>query len=207
MGHGGEDITVLSGLEAMRRRPEMYVGAMDSDEAMNRLVEQVLCGSLDDAVSGRCRHIAVSLHADGTVTVADDGAGMSMERDQQGVPLAERLMTQLHACRAARQNADIGKRYCGLGIAVVNALSESCRLEIRRDGRIWTQEYRDGTPLAPFHDVGPAAATGTRLWFKPDPKLLPRRINAAELRRCLVEIGREVPEAEIILTIEPPAVA
>jgi len=94
MGYSAEDNTVLSGLEAVRRRPEMYIGPVDSDDAMSRLVEQVLCGSLDEAVSGRCSHIAVLLHADGTVTVEDDGAGMPMDRDKEGVPVAERLMTR-----------------------------------------------------------------------------------------------------------------
>ncbi len=201
MGYSADDITVLSGLEAVRRRPEMYIGPVDSDDAMTQLVEQVLCGSLDEAVSGRCSHIAVLLHADGTVTVEDDGAGMSMDRDKDGVPVAERLMTKLHACRVARQNPDIGKRFCGMGIAVVNALSASCKLEIRRDGRTWIQEYREGKALAPFHDASPAQSTGTRLWFRPDTTILPRRIDAAALRHCLDEIGREVPQAQIVLTI------
>jgi DNA gyrase subunit B len=174
---------------------------------MSQLVEQVLCGSLDEAVSGRCRRIAVSLHADGSVTVEDDGAGMSMQRNKEGVPLAEVLMTQLLACRVARQSPDIGKRFCGMGIAVVNALSESCKLEIRREGRLWTQEYRQGNALAPFEDVGPASSTGTKLWFKPDQQILPRPIDAATLRRRLDEIGREVPQAEIALTLEPRSVA
>jgi DNA gyrase subunit B len=204
MGYGAEDITVLSGLEAVRRRPEMYLGPLDSDDTMSRLVEQVLCGSLDEAVSGRCRHIAVLLHADGTVTVEDDGPGMSMDRDKEGVPVAERLMTRLHACRVARENPDVGKRFCGMGIAVVNALSESCKLEIRRDGRTWIQQYREGNALAPFADVGPAPSTGTRLWFKPDATLLPRRIDAAALRGCLDELAREVPQAQIVLTVEGP---
>jgi DNA gyrase subunit B len=205
MGYDAGDIIVSSGLEAVRRRPEMYVGPLDSDEAMNRLVEQVLCGSLDEAVSGRCSRIAVVLHDDGTVTVEDDGAGMSMERDKEGVPLAERLMTELFACRVARQHAEIGKRFCGMGIAVVNALSEACKLEIRREGRTWIQEYRQGKALAPFRDAGPSASTGTRLWLRPDPTILPRRIDATALRRCLDEIGREVPQAQIVLTLAASA--
>src|SRR5207247_1746691 len=96
----------------------------------------------------------------------------------------------------------VGKRFCGMGIAVVNALSEVCKLEIRRDGRTWIQEYGKGNALSSFQDAGPAAATGTRLWFKPDTKILPRRIDGAVLRQCLDEIGREVPHAKIALTIE-----
>ena len=198
-----EDIQVLEPAQAIRKRPAMYIGELDSDATMSRLVEQTLCASLDEAMSGRCRHIAVSLHADGAFSVRDDGAGISMERDKDGVFMAERVMTQWYSCRAARQNHAIAERFCGLGLFVVNALSEAAKLELRRDGHTWMQEYRAGKALAPFADIGPATATGTTVWFKPDTTLLPRRIDAADLRRALDEIRREVPQAELVLTVEP----
>jgi DNA gyrase subunit B len=194
---GYSDIVVLSGLEAVRRRPEMYIGPVDSDESMSRLVEQVLCGSLDQAFSGRCSRISIELHADGRITVEDDSPGMSLQPAKDGLPLAQHLMTELHACRVARIHADVGKRFCGAGIAVVNALSEFCTLEIRQDGRAWAQQYREGKALAPFADLGPVAADGTRIVFKPDARILPRRVNAHDLRRRLDELAPEVPHTQI----------
>lgn len=203
MDHRAEDIQVLDAAQAIRKRPAMYIGDLDADETMSRLVEAMLCGSLDAAVSGRCRHIAVSLHADGAVTVRDDGDGMSLERDKDGVLLAERMLTQFYACRRARKNRDIAEGFCGPGMFVVNALSESGKLELRRDGRTWFQEYREGKALAPLAEVRPANSTGTMFWFKPDPKLLSRRIDPTHLRHVLDGIGRDVPQADIVLTVEP----
>jgi DNA gyrase subunit B len=203
MGRSVDDIEIIDLSEAVRRRPAMYLGSIDSDETMSRLVEQVLCSSLDEAFSGRCRHIAVSLSADGSVTVEDDGAGLSLERDQRGIIMAERLMTELGACRVQRENPDVGKRFCARGIAVVNAASESCKLEVRRDGRVWFQEYREGRVLAPFRDLGRVSSTGTRFWFKLDRKILPRPIDPGDLRRRLDEISLEVPQTEIRFTVAP----
>jgi DNA gyrase subunit B len=106
-------------------------------------------------------------------------------------------MTELHACRVARQHADVGKRFCGAGIAVVNALSEFCTLEIRQDGRAWEQQYREGKVLTLFADIGPASADGTRIVFKPDTRNLPRRVNPLDLQRRIDEIAREVPQTRI----------
>jgi DNA gyrase subunit B len=197
MGYSADNIVVLSGLEPVRRRPEMYIGPVDSDETMSQLVEQVLCSSLDEAYSGRCSRISVELHADGAITVEDDSRGMSLQPAKDGVPIAQHLMTELYACRVARQHAEVGKRFCGAGIAVVNALSEFCTLEIRQDGRAWAQEYREGNALTPFTDIGPASADGTRIVFKPDTRILPRRVNPLDLQRRIDEISREVPRTRI----------
>jgi DNA gyrase subunit B len=197
MGYSADDIVVLSGLEPVRRRPEMYIGPVDSDETMSQLVEQVLCSSLDEAYSGRCSRISVELHADGAITVEDDSRGMSLQPAKDGVPIAQHLMTELYACRVARQHAEVGKRFCGAGIAVVNALSEFCTLEIRQDGRAWAQKYREGKALTPFADIGPASADGTRIVFKPDTRILPRRVNPLDLQSRIDEIAREVPQTRI----------
>jgi DNA gyrase subunit B len=128
-----------------------------------------MCASLDEAVAGRCRRIEVTLRADCSATVADDGPGMSVELDKHGLPVAERLMTTLSACRAARQSVLVAQQFCGLGLAVVTALSEWCRLQIRRDGQTWIQTYSAGVPTSPLAVVGPTTATGTTLCFRPDP--------------------------------------
>ncbi len=91
------------------------------------------------------------------------------------------------------------RRFCGAGIAVVNALSESCTVEIRQDGRTWAQHYREGKALMPFADIGPASADGTRIVFKPDMRILLRRVNPLDLKRRLDEIAREVPQTRICL--------
>src|SRR5262245_6121511 len=127
MGYDAETIEVLPGLEAVRRRPSMYVGALDSTVTLSHLVEQVMCTSLDEAISGRCNRIAVTLHGDDSVTVEDDGPGMRVDV-HNGMSYVEAIMSHLHACRAARENA-YAKQFCGYGIQVVNALSEIMSVE------------------------------------------------------------------------------
>jgi DNA gyrase subunit B len=180
------DIVVLPGLEAVRRRPSMYVGPLDAPATLSDLVEQVMCASLDEAVAGRCQRIIVTLHADGSASVVDDGPGMSIERDRQGMRAAERLMTSLLACRAARRSATVADGFCGIGIAVVNALSEWCRLEVRREGTLWSQTYAAGVPTSPFEERGATTTSGTTVHFRPDRTILQvESFDAADLRARL----------------------
>lgn len=155
-----------------------------------------MCASLDEAVAGRCQRIDVTLHPDGSASVSDDGPGMSVEFDRQGMRVAERLMTTLSACRAARESATVAQRFCGLGVAVVTALSEWCRLEIRREGKTWTQTYAAGTPTSALEEQGAATTSGTTVHFRPDRAIFRvTAFDAADLRGRFEAIRRllEVP--------------
>jgi DNA gyrase subunit B len=187
-----DDIQVLSSHQAIRKRPRMYVGDLEAPSTLSHLVEQVMCASLDEALSGRCSHVTVSLHADGSATVEDDGPGIPTDVDpRSGKTAVEILLTTLAACRAMRQN-EKAKDFCGLGLAVVNALSETFDVEIRRKGKTWSQSYRQGEPQGPLAIVGDAAFSGVTFRFLPDPSIFPvRQFDAADLRARFDEIRRE----------------
>lgn len=170
-----EDIEVLSGLEAVRRRPAMYVGPLDDPTVANRLLQEMLCVALDDAASGLCRRLQVRIAFDGVAEIADDGPGWPVEKDATGMALAESYMTTLLACRKAKVDASAGESLCRAGLAVTNALSERCALTTCRDGWEWRQEYRQGIATSDFVRTGPAELNGTRLSFRLDATLLPKR--------------------------------
>jgi DNA gyrase subunit B len=182
----------------------MYIGPLDAPEATLRMVEQVMCASLDEAVAGRCSRIAITLHDERTVTVEDDGPGMSIDyHPKYQKRTAELLMTVLAACRAMRESAEVGKRFCGLGIVVTNALSERCDLQIKRDGKIWQQTYRRGYPTTKMRATGRTQATGTRLTFTLDRNIFRTRLfDAAELRVWLASIVDELGFATAIELID-----
>jgi DNA gyrase subunit B len=184
-----DKIVVLKGLEAVRKRPSMYVGPLDSPATLNKLIEQMMCISFDGALSGRCSRIAVTLHGDGSASIDNDGPGLPTENDPtHGIPLIQIMLTMLFACRAARENAE-AKALCSVGIAVVNALSETLTVEIRRAGRLWRQHYRQGDPEGPLTDVGPAETTGLMFRFTPDPTIFQvRRFDAHDLHARLDEL-------------------
>jgi DNA gyrase subunit B len=187
-----DDIQVLKGLEAVRKRPSMYLGDLDSPRSLTRLVEQMMCASLDEAIAGRCSRIRVMLHADGSASVDDDGPGMRTDNSpREGRSWIEIMLTTLSACRAMREN-EAAKKFCGIGICLVNAFAESFTVENRREGRTWTQSFRQSLPLAPLADVGPAETSGVTFRFLPDPTLLNvRQFDAPDLRRLIDEIRRD----------------
>ncbi len=197
-----QTIEILEGKESVRKRPGMYFGPVDDPATLSSLVEQVMCAALDDAVAGRCTRITVTLNADGSARVDDDGAGFPVGTSRDGRSEAEVLMTVLHACRAARENPGVAKRFCGMGISVVNAVSESCRLQTRRAGWSWEQTYRAGKPVTAFTRVAPCEATGTTLTFLPDPTILKCRFDALDLEKRLEDIRAEAPACLIELVDE-----
>jgi len=196
------DIEVVHGLEAVRRRPATFID-LESQHLGSYLVEQTLCTALDEAVSGLCQRIAVTLHPDGSVEVVDDGSGLPVTAGATGKTMAEVILTELLACRAQRQNADIAKRFCSGGMAVVNALSEWLRLEIRRDGKLWVQDYQTGIARAPFSPLGSAERTGTSIRFKPDATVLgphyDGRFDAPDLQQRLSSLAAELPSTQLAL--------
>ena len=166
-------ITVLEGLEAVRKRPGMYIGST-ALRGLHHLVHEVVDNSVDEAMAGHCTLVDVVLRPDGSCTVTDDGRGIpvSAMEDQEGRSALEVVLTVLHAGgKFGGDGYKVSGGLHGVGISVVNALSERLTAEVRRDGRLWAQHYARGVPDGPIEDVGSADDTGTCIRFKPDPEI------------------------------------
>ncbi len=181
MSYSADDIEILRGLETVRRRPELYVGRPLEDRLLaNHLLQEALCLAIDDSVIGACRKVQITLGANGSAEIEDDGPGWSLERDASGKMRAELYMTALFACRAAKADPQVGRKVCRVGLAVLNALSEWCVLTIRQGGVEWQQQYVQGAATTAFEPIGSATSHGTHLSFRLDASLLPQREFAVD---------------------------
>jgi len=171
------DIQVLEGLEAVRRRPGMYIGSTDA-RGLHHLLFEIVDNSVDEAMAGYCDRIQVVLDGQGGALVRDNGRGIPVEpHPRTGRSALETVMTQLHAGgKFGRQAYKVSGGLHGVGAAVVNALSEAMWVEVRREGKVYRQEYRRGRPVTDVQVVGEAgeAETGTTTWFRPDPQIFPQ---------------------------------
>ena len=168
--YGASSITVLEGLEAVRMRPGMYIGST-GPRGLHHLIWEVVDNSIDEAMAGYASGVKVTLLEDGGVEVIDDGRGIPVEMHEQGMPTVQVVMTQLHA--GGKFDSDsyaVSGGLHGVGISVVNALSTRVEVEIKRDGRLWKQNFDMAEP-AELIDAGPAEGTGTRTRFWPDASI------------------------------------
>ncbi len=169
--YDAEQIQVLEGLEAVRRRPGMYIGSTSS-KGLHHLVYEVVDNSIDEALAGYCDRVEVTVHNDNSITVVDNGRGIPVGMHESGLPAVELVLTKLHAGgKFGGEGYKVSGGLHGVGVSVVNALSERLEVQVKRDGKVYQIKFARGLTASPLEEIGTTTETGTKVYFKPDAEI------------------------------------
>ena len=188
--YGAEQIQVLEGLEAVRRRPGMYIGST-SARGLHHLVYEVVDNSIDEALAGYCDKVSVFIHGDNSITVVDNGRGIPVDMHETGKPAVEVVLTILHAGgKFGGAGYKVSGGLHGVGVSVVNALSEEMDVQVKRGGHVYQIGFARGKTAKILKMIGETETTGTRVWFKPDPEIFEETVFSFDvLKQRLRELA------------------